>query len=798
MLAELLSRQMRFSGALVRKHNPTVDWKQTPLQASHGEVSPYPVALGHPPDMDVERTLAEYRKVKTEDAPSYKDALGDARDALLHSGEEATPVKIAPHPYGGHVIVGGAGNRLNGLRLYGVRPDIAAVRTVSAQDPTQYVPQGVQAADYSVEPSEEDWTDYVNNLTNTDSDKRVNAEDGMATRNRKAGLQSVVSSRIPNEGGLVVVSPMARLREAHDILRNHRGNVGFYDEDGSPHGDVSRTAITPDPNFATMDIPRHIVYYDSSPNEMHKTHNVASAHRIISSFDEPVEKGVVGGHWRMNNGEPVWVGSYQNSKTQAVRNSAPPQVSGMSIHDFDGGAALSAQQRSPQPPVQPQQSPQQSPQREQNPLEAYAQLGTKSPYFQNWFKQSAVRHPDTGDAVAVYPAGTLNDTGAGLEELGTVRNALGSDLHFTSKPSSDPPQDINPSAVPVQYRHPMIDHLAALSASQGQGGVDPRLQRAFLATGNVQHLGVQNPDDQRELASSLQKIVGSNQASYLSMQNPIKLTQSLKPQEAQAILGGDPPLFHAVQAYKQSKGYKGADWGRTLNASDVIAGAASIGRQSQTGSIFGRAGYDGIYHRTGGEDHWIPFSPSQVKAQANVGTFDPQAEDIYKAFGDEASYKNRAPQPTPAQAEAGNYKKEHINLFGFNISIENKAGTYRTGTGKDGTEWRTLMRQDYGYIRGYEDKDGDQVDVFVGKNRRIPFVYVIDQQKADGTFDEHKCVFGAKDEEQAKSMYLSNYEKGWDRCGAVTKMSIPAFKAWLKGGGGMHPVALLKAIGEAV
>jgi hypothetical protein len=154
-------------------------------------------------------------------------------------------------------------------------------------------------------------------------------------------------------------------------------------------------------------------------------------------------------------------------------------------------------------------------------------------------------------------------------------------------------------------------------------------------------------------------------------------------------------------------------------------------------------------------------------------------------------------QPTPAQAEAGNYKKEHINLFGFNISIENKAGTYRTGTGKDGTQWKTLMCQDYGYIRGYEDKDGDAVDVFIGKNRRIPFVYVIDQKKSDGTFDEHKCVFGAKNETEAEKMYNSNYERGWDRCGAVTKMSIPAFKAWLKGGGGVHPVALLKAIGEA-
>ena len=53
---------------------------------------------------------------------------------------------------------------------------------------------------------------------------------------------------------------------------------------------------------------------------------------------------------------------------------------------------------------------------------------------------------------------------------------------------------------------------------------------------------------------------------------------------------------------------------------------------------------------------------------------------------------NALPEPTPAQKEAGNYAKGHHRLAGLDISIENPAGSTRTGTSKSGKAWSTTMK----------------------------------------------------------------------------------------------------------
>ena len=51
---------------------------------------------------------------------------------------------------------------------------------------------------------------------------------------------------------------------------------------------------------------------------------------------------------------------------------------------------------------------------------------------------------------------------------------------------------------------------------------------------------------------------------------------------------------------------------------------------------------------------------------------------------------------------------------GLNITIENAAGFYRSGTARDGHEWRTKIHFHYGYINKIEGNDVDHVDVFIG------------------------------------------------------------------------------------
>lgn len=139
-------------------------------------------------------------------------------------------------------------------------------------------------------------------------------------------------------------------------------------------------------------------------------------------------------------------------------------------------------------------------------------------------------------------------------------------------------------------------------------------------------------------------------------------------------------------------------------------------------------------------------------------------------------------QPSEAQCAAGNYPKLHLKIQGMPISIENPAGSYRSGTSPDGTEWKTKMYSDYGYIKRTVGADApDQIDVFLGpKARWTPVVHVIDQVDPSGEFDEHKCMVGWDTQSEAKKAYLKCYDKGWTGCGAITTISINDFKKWIK------------------
>ena len=136
--------------------------------------------------------------------------------------------------------------------------------------------------------------------------------------------------------------------------------------------------------------------------------------------------------------------------------------------------------------------------------------------------------------------------------------------------------------------------------------------------------------------------------------------------------------------------------------------------------------------------------------------------------------------PTEAQKEAGNYKKGHVKIDGYDITIENPKGGVRSGTDKNGKKWSITMNNDYGYIRGTEAVDGDHIDVFLSDNPTEGNVFVVDQSNEDGSFDESKVMYGFDSLEEARAAYLSNYEKGWEsRIMAITEVSKDEFKKWI-------------------
>jgi hypothetical protein len=154
------------------------------------------------------------------------------------------------------------------------------------------------------------------------------------------------------------------------------------------------------------------------------------------------------------------------------------------------------------------------------------------------------------------------------------------------------------------------------------------------------------------------------------------------------------------------------------------------------------------------------------------------------------------PPRSAAEAEAGTYRKGHLNLHGLRIAIETPKGAIRRGWGKDGRlKWQCRMPAHYGYVKGSVGADGDQVDVYLGPAAHDLEcnVYLIDQHRLDGTFDEHKAVLGARSEAEALRIYDAGFNDGSGprRRRKVTAMTLEEFRG--KALNGRLPIPLAKA-----
>ena len=176
---------------------------------------------------------------------------------------------------------------------------------------------------------------------------------------------------------------------------------------------------------------------------------------------------------------------------------------------------------------------------------------------------------------------------------------------------------------------------------------------------------------------------------------------------------------------------------------------------------------------------------SASKVSESPETKQEKAENSISARVKEAS-ADVDTAPTEAQKEAGNYKKGHVQVGAFDITIEQPEGSIRRGTDADGRQWESKMHNTYGYFRGTEGVDGDHIDVFLSNDMdgwNGAQVFVVDQYNPDGTFDEHKVMLGFNDASDAKSNYLANYENGWEngRRIDVSAVSLADFEKWIAG-----------------
>ncbi len=153
-----------------------------------------------------------------------------------------------------------------------------------------------------------------------------------------------------------------------------------------------------------------------------------------------------------------------------------------------------------------------------------------------------------------------------------------------------------------------------------------------------------------------------------------------------------------------------------------------------------------------------------------------------------------APEPTPAQINAGNYKKGHVKVGPLNIVVENPVGSTRKGA-ENGKAWETQMQAHYGYVKRTTGADGDQVDVFMKEGTPSDFsgqVYVIDQfNPATGRFDEHKAMIGYRSQAEAAVAYDAHFADGTGpkRRGSVVAVPMGSFAKWAREGDTSRPLS---------
>ena len=151
-------------------------------------------------------------------------------------------------------------------------------------------------------------------------------------------------------------------------------------------------------------------------------------------------------------------------------------------------------------------------------------------------------------------------------------------------------------------------------------------------------------------------------------------------------------------------------------------------------------------------------------------------------------------RPELAKTAGEDPTRRRLTVSGFPVAIEYPAGSTKLGEDDDGKAWARVYLLDYGFIEGGPlGGDGETLDVYVGPSHDALQVFVVNQLKKDGSFDETKCMLGFTSLEDAKRGYLMHYPEGWeaDRLGSIRTMGVAEFRKWL-GGPGVAKAARVK------
>ena len=267
-------------------------------------------------------------------------------------------------------------------------------------------------------------------------------------------------------------------------------------------------------------------------------------------------------------------------------------------------------------------------------------------------------------------------------------------------------------------------------------------------------------------------IPDDNGSNYLDFENPMSEEQINTIREALVKKGVDVPSWEK-RGFKLDSPFK-----------DVYAAVLPMMMRcepKEVSKFLSSLGFTGIKYPAGtimggaeeGDTNYVIFKPEDMKI----------TEHTKFSLRLKSAIEETETNPSDAQKESGNYKKGHIKFGGYDYTIENPKGSIRSGKDADGKEWKVTMHDTYGYIRGKFGKDGDHLDMFINDKADLDNwngdVFVVDQVNPDGSFDEHKVMYGYDSMSDAEKAYLANYSEGWQGLGGITGASKAEFDKWL-------------------
>lgn len=164
---------------------------------------------------------------------------------------------------------------------------------------------------------------------------------------------------------------------------------------------------------------------------------------------------------------------------------------------------------------------------------------------------------------------------------------------------------------------------------------------------------------------------------------------------------------------------------------------------------------------------WLGYKAITAKPEAALSVFDALVDgnnalqlylrDIRNRMYGAASPGAGVPSARPATegrrlVESGKALGK-VDFQGLEIHIDRPEGFVQKGVNSKGEDWERVYLFDYGFIKGTEGGDGEDLDVFVGPDPDAPEAYLVTQRKADGSFDEYKAFLGFGSEGDAVEAY---------------------------------------------